>query len=139
MKFIEELIRDAQARGEFKNLKGNGKPLKREEHPLAGDKKMAYERVKEAGYTLPFLEERQKLQAKSDKLKEGLATAARLYTGDRWTTMRWKHTERTFRAEAAELNKLIRTFNLKAPHEKFHVMPLMIDWFVDKYKPDESL
>lgn len=136
MRFIEELIRNAQAKGEFSDLKGKGKPLKRKEHPLAGDKEMAYERVKEAGYTLAFLEERKHLRARVDETKEILATAARAFMGDPWSTMRWKHAERTFRAEAKELNKLIRDYNLKAPHEKFHVMPLMVDWFVEKYQPE---
>ena len=135
MRFIEEMIRDAQAKGEFSNLKGKGQPLKREEHPLAGDKKMAYERVKEAGYTLAFLEEQKKLRADMEAIKDRLLQAARRYTGDRWSTMRWKHAVRIFREEAAEYNKAVRTYNLKAPHEKFHVLPLMVDWLVEKYNP----
>ncbi len=137
MNFIEELIRNAQAKGEFSNLKGKGKPLKREAHPLAGEQKMAYERVKEAGYTLPFLEQRQKLLGKVEATKDILVTAARNYMGDPWSEMRWKHAVRNFREEAAVLNKAIRNYNLKVPHEKFHVMPLMIDWLVEKHQPEE--
>ena len=132
MNFIEELIRNAQAKGEFDNLKGKGKPLKRDEHPLAGENKMAFKMVKEAGFTLPFIEEQKKLRAQLEEIKSNLLTAARSYTGDPFSTTRWKHAQRIFRAEAADYNKAARIYNLKAPHEKFHVLPLMIDRFIEQ-------
>ena len=136
MNFLEEIIRNAQAKGEFDNLKGEGKPLKREEHPLAGENKMAFKMVKEAGFTLPFIEEQQKLRAQLEEIKNKLLTAGRSYTGDPFSTTRWKHAQRIFRAEAADYNKAARTYNLKAPHVKFHVHPLMIDRFIEQQEAE---
>lgn len=46
---IEEKIRQAEARGEFDNLAGAGKPLVLDENPYAGDKALGYSLLKSHG------------------------------------------------------------------------------------------
>lgn len=49
MNRVEEVIRDAQARGEFDNLPGMGKPLDLDLHREADDNAMAYGILKNSG------------------------------------------------------------------------------------------
>lgn len=51
--YIEEMIRDAQARGEFDNLAGTGKPLNLNVDRSAGDNSMAYGILKNSNH-LPY-------------------------------------------------------------------------------------
>ncbi len=46
---IEEKIRQAEARGEFDNLPGAGKPLALDENPYAGDRALGYSLLKSHG------------------------------------------------------------------------------------------
>jgi Domain of unknown function (DUF1992). len=46
---VEEVIREAQERGEFDNLAGMGKPLELDPHREAGDNAMAYHVLKNSG------------------------------------------------------------------------------------------
>jgi DnaJ family protein C protein 28 len=48
--YVEELIQQAQQRGEFDNLEGMGKPLNLETNSSAGDKSLAYSLLKSNGY-----------------------------------------------------------------------------------------
>ena len=54
--YIEELIQEAQERGEFANLPGTGKPLELDDNPYAGDKTMAYHILKSNGFAPPEIE-----------------------------------------------------------------------------------
>ncbi len=74
--YIDEQIREAQARGEFDNLPGLGKPLNLDETLFTGDKAMAYSLLKQHGYAPPEIElakeihsDFEKAQAKLDKLR----------------------------------------------------------------------
>lgn len=46
---VDRMIRDAQARGEFENLPGTGKPLDLDDNPFAGEWQSAYRLAKNAG------------------------------------------------------------------------------------------
>jgi DnaJ family protein C protein 28 len=48
--YIDEQIQEAQARGEFDNLPGSGKPLHLDDNPFIGDKAAAYSLLKQNGY-----------------------------------------------------------------------------------------
>src|SRR6266487_783498 len=48
--YIGEQIREAQARGEFDNLRGTGKPLNLDDNLYAGDKAMGYNLLKIDGF-----------------------------------------------------------------------------------------
>src|SRR2546428_14135987 len=51
--YIEEQIQEAQARGEFDNLPGAGKPLELDNNPFTGDKALAYSLLKSNGFASP--------------------------------------------------------------------------------------
>lgn len=74
--YVEEQIREAQARGEFDNLQGFGKPLNLDDTLFAGDKAVAYSLLKQNGFAPPEVElakeirtEFEKAQAKLEKLR----------------------------------------------------------------------
>src|ERR1051326_103629 len=48
--YISEQIREAEARGEFDNLRGAGKPLNLDSNVYAGDKAVGYSLLKSQGY-----------------------------------------------------------------------------------------
>ncbi len=54
--YIEEQIQEAQARGEFDNLPGAGKPLELNNNPFTGDKALAYSLLKSNGFAPPEIE-----------------------------------------------------------------------------------
>ena len=75
--YIDEQIRDAQARGEFDNLPGAGKPLNLDENHFSGDRAMAYSLLKHNGYAPPEVElakeirtQFERTQQKLDKLRQ---------------------------------------------------------------------
>jgi hypothetical protein len=121
MRFVDELLQQAEARGEFKNLPGEGRPLNLESNPYGGDMQMAYKIVKDSGYVLGFIEERRKLVERIDRLREQLRQAA--------------VNDTTFHTEVETLNRAIQSYNLKAPLDQFHLMPLDADWEIRHGRP----
>lgn len=128
MRFVDELLQQAEARGEFKNLPGEGRPLNLETNPYGGDTQMAYKIVKDSGYALGFIEERRKLVERVANLREKLRQAAeRNQLGATAVD--------NFRAEVETVNRAIQSYNLKAPLDQFHLMPLDADWEIRHTRP----
>jgi hypothetical protein len=78
-KIIEERIRRAQQKGEFKNLEGAGKPLifENDDH-VAGDLRLAYKILKNADCLPPEIEIKKEIQRTEDLLK-GMQNTAEKY------------------------------------------------------------
>jgi hypothetical protein len=78
-KIIEERIRRAQQKGEFKNLEGAGKPLifENDDH-VAGDLRLAYKVLKNADCLPPEIEIKKEIQRTEDLLK-GMQNTAEKY------------------------------------------------------------
>jgi hypothetical protein len=77
----EQKIREAQARGEFDDLPGAGKPLDLEEDPLIPeDVRLAYRILKNAGFVPPEVEAQREIHALEQLLErtEGGEDAARV-------------------------------------------------------------
>ena len=70
--YIEERIHEAQARGEFDNLPGTGKPLNLDENPFSGDKALAYSLLKQNGYAPPEVELAKEIRTRFEKAQEKL-------------------------------------------------------------------
>jgi DnaJ homolog subfamily C member 28 len=70
--YINEQIREAQARGDFDNLPGTGKPLNLDENPFTGDKAMAYSLLKQNGYAPPEIELAKEIRIQFEKAQERL-------------------------------------------------------------------
>ena len=70
--YIDEQIHEAQARGDFDNLPGAGKPLHLDENPFSGDKAMAYSLLKQNGYAPPEVELAKEIRTRFEKAQERL-------------------------------------------------------------------
>jgi DnaJ homolog subfamily C member 28 len=70
--YIDEQIHEAQARGDFDNLPGAGKPLYLDENPFSGDKAMAYSLLKQNGYAPPEVELAKEIRTRFEKAQEKL-------------------------------------------------------------------
>ena len=75
-KIVEQRIRDAQRRGEFENLEGNGKPLRLDdESNIPEDLRMAYKVLRNAEMMPPELELRKEILRTEDLLEQMPDTA----------------------------------------------------------------
>jgi DnaJ family protein C protein 28 len=70
--YIDEQIREAQARGDFDNLPGSGKPLNLDENPYTGDKALAYSLLKQNGYAPPEVELAKEIRTQFAKTQQKL-------------------------------------------------------------------
>jgi DnaJ homolog subfamily C member 28 len=70
--YIDEQIHEAQARGDFDNLPGTGKPLHLDENPFTGDKALAYSLLKQNGYAPPEVELAKEIRTQFEKAQEKL-------------------------------------------------------------------
>ena len=73
--YIEDAITEAQARGEFDNLPGAGKPIKIETHPLAPELDFALSRLKNAGYKPTWMELDEEIMANQTQLQQFLESS----------------------------------------------------------------
>ncbi|MCG3140142.1 MAG: hypothetical protein HDKAJFGB_01140 [Anaerolineae bacterium] len=127
--WIDEKIRDAMARGAFDNLKNQGKPLNLARDPnVPEDVEMAYNLLKNAGYAPDWVETRKEIDAARAKLFAPLERfrAHPPKNADEYARTQNKLVEQ-FRVQAAELNKLIDTYNLKAPNMQVHLHRIRIE------------
>lgn len=60
---VEQQIEEAQARGDFDNLQGTGKPLRLEKNVYAGDKALAYSLLKNNDLAPPEIERGKEIDA----------------------------------------------------------------------------
>src|SRR5258708_13386659 len=65
--YVEEQIQEAQARGEFANLPGFGKPLDLDSNQFAGDKALAYGMLKQNGFAPPEIDLPNQLHSPSEQ------------------------------------------------------------------------
>lgn len=134
---VEKQLREAMERGEFDHLEGRGKPLQWEENPYTPpDWRLAYKLLKDAGYAPDWIEADKEIRAERARLYTALERhtrweqaqqerAARLpqarAADERRRLQEARQTViRRFRREAGELNRLIDTYNIKAPTTSVH-------------------
>ncbi len=119
---VEDQIQKAQQEGKFDNLRGRGKPLTH----LDTD---AFEQlVKEQGFRPHFVELDHEIQTKTEIARQAIrrtyewvmqarssGSVDRRYAQDEW-----HKALHTFEQRLAEINRLIRTFNLELPEALRH-------------------
>ena len=123
---IDRLIRQAMDEGKFDHLAGAGQPFpKEEENPWEDPAKWAaYRMLKSAGFSLPWIEERREIEEMIITARAGLIRSWRYWRDappEFATRKRWQMTVEQFRERIAEINKLIRSYNLKAPMVELHI------------------
>jgi hypothetical protein len=130
--WLDDAVNRAVESGAFENLKGTGKPLNLgKENPFEDPSmRLANRILKEAGYTLPWIADRNDLFADIEKmrtqLRNGWRHAQRLGQGASSTTI-WQTTIDTISKTIDDLNRRIRDFNLSAPTQAVQIPMLSIN------------
>ena len=118
MRSVDDEIRKAIEAGKFDNLPGKGQPLRLEDNPHEDPEwRLARHVLRNAGYTLPWIEQRQELESEIEKVRRELRQV--------WQPMvspaGRRQVQEDFREQVARLNGRIRAYNLIAPSEHFHM------------------
>jgi DnaJ homolog subfamily C member 28 len=127
---IEELLRAAMRAGKFDNLPGKGKPLKLDDNPHADPEwRTAYHILKEAGFSLPWIETRNEIEIDLEKVRADLQRAwnwRERSSGQPSTAveMEWRDALDAFREKVDALNKRIKDYNLTVPSDRFQMRGL---------------
>ena len=126
-KLVEQRLQNAFAKGEFANLPGKGKPLELDEDPLAEPAQwMARHILRNSGMSVPWVEERQRIEEALALATKRLERSWSAYAGGRGGKLpspaaesRWQEALTAFREQISALNRRIRTYNLAVPHVRF--------------------
>ncbi len=127
---VEEQIQEAIERGDFDNLPGKGKPLDIEDNPFARDMQMAYKLLKDNNFTLPWIEDRNRILKEIDKLRERNAHQFRLFAPQikamarggqteiakrRWTALltQWQTAIEDLNKRITDVNRMLPTMDLE--------------------------
>ena len=124
---IEGQIDLAQKRGEFDNLSGAGEPLKLDKNPFTKETAIATELLKNSGFSLPFIQERNEIEMAVGQAKRKLLLIWEQYDGSEKSRQKWKTAKETFTIEVQKINKRILTYNLKAPSVQLHIPTVLIE------------
>lgn len=146
MKAIEEQIRQAIQEGKFDNLPGKGKPLRLEENPHEDETwRMAFHILREAGFSLPWIEAQRELDAEIEQTR---ATLRRSYAW-RCTALaqdqpqesveaEWQRVVGEFSSQISQLNQRIRNYNLQTPSERFQRPLLRLERELERLTDQQS-
>ncbi len=144
----QSLVEEQIAKIDWSTLRGQGQPLNLDRNPYAnpGDE-LAHGLLKNAGYTLPWIEDSRKIDADIALAGATLARAnasyleardAEICAGHQWIEGAWLAAVREFRQEATRINREIRDFNLKAPSTHLHKFALRTDDELAPYGVDDT-
>ncbi len=133
---IEKQIREAMERGEFESLPGRGKPLDLSADPnVPPEWDLAFKMLKDAGFAPEWIEEDKQIRAGRERVFKAFQTYLRQpHKPPANRTAREARLIADFRREAAELNRLIDLFNLKAPSPRLHHARIRIEEEVEKFR-----
>ncbi|HEX9089839.1 MAG TPA: DUF1992 domain-containing protein [Anaerolineales bacterium] len=118
---IEEHLRRAIAEGKFDNLPGKGKPIRLDETNPHSDPEweLAYHMLKEAGYTLPWIETIREIEADIASARQELQrawdwhqTALSEQQPAALIQAEWERALAAFSDKLTKLDKRIRDYNL---------------------------
>ncbi len=127
---VEEQIQEAIERGDFENLPGKGKPLDIEDNPFARDMQMAYKLLKDNNFTLPWIDERNRMLEEITKLRDRMAHQFQLFGPQikamarggqvdlamrRWTAlqMQWETAMEDLNKRITDVNRMLPTMDLE--------------------------
>jgi hypothetical protein len=142
MDIIDEIIRNAQSKGEFSNLPGQGKPLKLDDDPnTPAHLRMAYKILKENDLAPEWIEQGQSLDHRRAALLEELRLGVRTYHGALNDALRsaqpeqqrqrvernWQGAQAALRDQAAQYNREVLSYNLKVPKGVTHKVIIKVE------------
>ena len=123
---IENLLKKAMQEGKFDNLPGKGKPLPMDKiNPHADPEwELAYGMLKDAGYSLPWIETFHEIGMDLEAARKDLRIAWCYYQeacakSKPGASAEWERSQKAFRDKLEALNKRIRDYNLQVPAVRF--------------------
>ena len=138
---IEQKIREAMEQGEFDNLAGAGEPIDLSENPYEDpDWRAAHRMLRNAGFAPAWIEERKDIDAELEAARIALARNWKILRDAAGTEhqqsaqSRWDRARDNFRTMAAELNRRINAWNLKAPGGAFQRNRIDVEREIDRIK-----
>ncbi|KAK0406045.1 hypothetical protein QR680_018337 [Steinernema hermaphroditum] len=138
-RMVEDMIQSSMQQGGFRNLKGAGKPLRKDEtNPYIDDMEMRINKILiRNGFSPPWImketEIRDELQYLRDEIR--LERAVFVKTGQAGEA-RWNATVERLRSSLEKVNKAIRDFNLIVPSLNRQIFPLSADRELQKAEED---
>jgi len=132
---IDKQIREAIERGDFDNLPGQGKPQDLARDPNVPEEwELAFRLLKQAGFAPDWIETRKEVETEREKIYAPLHRfRANPPTDSAERQHRAEKLAAEFRARAAELNRLIDLYNLKAPTVQVHLHRVRIDDELERF------
>jgi len=130
---IEDHIRRAVEEGKFDDLPGKGKPLKLEDDPFADPEwRLAHHMLRSSGFTLPWIERRQEIEASLETARAALqrsaawcqASLANQDVSPAFVQVEWRKAIDLFLERVRAINQDIRSYNLEVPSERFQLRPV---------------
>jgi DnaJ family protein C protein 28 len=132
---LDEIIQRAIAEGQFDNLPGKGKPLQLDENPHEdAEWRTAHRILKNAGFTLPWIETLRAIEDDLESARMGLSrtwawrfdSLASAQDPD-WIESEWLQAIETFQEKISALNKRILNYNLQVPSDRFQRLKINAD------------
>lgn len=144
----QSLIEEQIAKIDWSTVEGKGKPLNLERNPYLDESdELTHGLLRNAGFTLPWIEDGKQIDADVDAARARLARAhasyleardAEICAGHQWIEGAWLAAVRDFREQAMRINRAIRDFNLKVPSPHLHKFALRIDEELAPYGVDDD-
>lgn len=143
--YIEEQIRAAEERGEFRNLRGQGQPLKLDVNPYAGEKALGYSLLKNNGYAPAEVELAREIRQEEEDLEARITALSRrgrelrrrrippFASEKRAYNQSVNRALAGYEAKLRELNRKILTLNLSTP-PAMHRSPLDVEKMVERFR-----
>lgn len=143
--YIEEQIREAEERGEFRNLPGMGQPLKLDVNHYAGEKALGYSLLKNSGYAPAEIELAREVSRELERLESLRNALSRRGQDLRHRRVPPFASEKRgynssvtkalaeYEAKLDELNRKILTLNLSTP-APMHRAPLDVKRMVHEFR-----
>ena len=144
---IEEQIRAAEERGEFRNLRGMGQPLTFDTNPYAGENALGYSLLKNNGFVPGEIELSREIRQELERLEARRKTLSQRGRDLRRRRVPPFASEKRaynnavnkalaeYEAKLGELNRKILTLNLSAP-AAMHRAPLNIEQMVSQFREE---
>lgn len=133
----QSVIEEQIAKIDVNTLAGKGKPLNLTVNPyLDPSDALAQDLLKNAGFSLPWIDDARQIDAHLESARRKLARAweealARHDAPIRSKRQRdedgWQAALREFRKDVEQINREIRDYNLKAPNVSLHKFSLRVD------------
>lgn len=135
---IDEAIRQAIEEGHFSNLPGAGKPLKLDQNPHEDpDWGLSYHLLRENDFTLPWIADRQEIEADLEAARAGLRLVWEHTRRASIHQDEWRRAQDLFASQLEALNLRIRDYNLEVPLAVFQRLPLDLQRELQRVSQDQ--